>query len=93
MMSISSEIARISQNVSDSLDAVALKGVTVPSGSNSDDLPGLIAQIQQGSGSAISIVDEFDANGGIIRHINAVSLQGDTVSPETLLTGYTAHNS
>ena len=44
-MSIASEISRISQNISDSLDAVAAKGVTVPSGSNSDDLAGLIGQI------------------------------------------------
>lgn len=44
-MSIQSEITRISGNVSDSLDAVSAKGVTVPSGSNSDDLAELIAQI------------------------------------------------
>ena len=48
-MSIASEISRISGNVSDSLDAVAAKGVTVPSGSNSDDLAGLIAQISGGN--------------------------------------------
>ena len=47
-MSISSEISRISQNVTDSLAAVADKGVTVPSGSKSDDLPNLIAQIVSG---------------------------------------------
>lgn len=44
-MSISSEINRISQNVSDSLTAVASKGATVPSGANSDDLPDLIASL------------------------------------------------
>ena len=44
-MSISSEISRISQNIADSLNAVAAKGVAVPAGSTSDDLPGLIAQI------------------------------------------------
>ena len=48
-MSIASEISRISGNVSDSLDAVSAKGVTVPSGSNSDNLPTLISQIQTGS--------------------------------------------
>lgn len=41
-MSIQSEITRISGNVSNSLTAVANKGVTVPSGSNSDDLADLI---------------------------------------------------
>lgn len=44
-MSISSEITRISQNVANSLTAVASKGATVPSGSNSDDLPTLIASL------------------------------------------------
>lgn len=92
-MSIATEIARISKNVSDSLDAVANKGVLVPVGSNSDDLPELIAQITSGSGSVISIVDEQDSHGGTIRHINAVSLEGDTVSPAVLYSGYTAHNS
>lgn len=47
-MSIQSEINRISGNVSDALDAIEAKGVTIPSGSNSDDLADLIAQIQSG---------------------------------------------
>lgn len=46
-----------------------------------------------GGGSVISVVDELDANGGTIRHINAVSLEGDTVVPSVLAAGYTAHNS
>ena len=44
-MSISSEISRLSGNVSDALTAIGNKGVTVPSGSNSDDLATLIALI------------------------------------------------
>lgn len=44
-MSIQSEITRISGKRDDSFDAVESKGVTVPSGSTIDDLPGLIAQI------------------------------------------------
>lgn len=47
-MSIQSEITRISGNVSDALTAIAQKGVTVPSGSNSDDLADLISQISSG---------------------------------------------
>ena len=55
------------------------------------------ATFDNGSGpvqpsSAIAVVDEPDGNGGTIRHINGVSLQGDTVSPSVLLNGYTAHN-
>lgn len=42
--------------------------------------------------AAISIVDELDSHGGTIRHINGVSLQGDTVAADKLLSGYTAHN-
>ena len=90
-MSIATEIARISKNVSDSFDAVETKGVIVPAGSTSDDLPSLILSIP--AGSAISITDEQDSHGGTIRHINAVSLAGDTVSASVLLSGYTAHNS
>lgn len=54
-MSIQSEITRISENVSDSLDAVAEKGVTVPLGSTSDDLPDLIRSIQTGSNITITL--------------------------------------
>ena len=50
-MSISTEITRISGNVSDALTAIGNKGVTVPSDSNSDDLATLIASIQTGGGA------------------------------------------
>lgn len=49
-MSIASEITRISQNIADSLDVITNKGVVVPSGANSDNLPSLISQIQTSSG-------------------------------------------
>ena len=52
-MSISSEITRISGNVSDALTAIGAKGVTVPTGSNSDDLATLIGSIQTGGGSSV----------------------------------------
>lgn len=45
-----------------------------------------------GGGAAISIIDESDSHGGIIRHINGVSLESDTVSAAVLLSGYTAHD-
>lgn len=60
-MSIQSEITRISGNVSDALTAISSKGVTVPQGSNSDDLATLIGSIQTGgSGSASSLSDLSD---------------------------------
>ena len=75
-MSIASEIARISKNVEDSLDAVALKGVTVPTGSNSDDLPDLIAQISGGGSGGVVITDTTDSAGGTVRTITAVEISG-----------------
>lgn len=48
-MSIQSEITRLSGNVSDALDAIEAKGVTIPSGANSDDLANLIGQISTGA--------------------------------------------
>lgn len=49
-MSISSEISRISGNVSAALTAIGNKGVTIPQGSTSDDLATLIGSIQTGGG-------------------------------------------
>lgn len=92
MTNIANEISRIIDARDDSFDAVTEKGVTVPQGSTIDDLPDLIRSIQVGAGSAISVVDTLDENGGTIRTITAVSLAGDTVSPSVLLQGYTAHN-
>lgn len=45
-----------------------------------------------GAGSAITVTDTLDANGGTIRTITAVSLEGDTVTAAHLEAGYTAHN-
>ena len=44
-MSISSQITRISTNVSNALTAIASKGVTVPASAKSDQLANLIALI------------------------------------------------
>lgn len=92
-MSISSQIIRIAKNVSDSLDAVAAKGVTVPAGADSDDLPGLIAQISGGGTGAISIVDTADAAGGTVRTITAVDISDTTAIASDVASGkyfYTA---
>lgn len=43
-------------------------------------------------GSAVVVTEELDEGGGIIKHITAVDLSNDTVSPSVLLLGYTAHN-
>ena len=82
-MSIASEISRIAGNVADSLDAVAAKGVTVPAGSTSDDLPGLIAQITGGGG--MTVIETQDSHGGTIVTITGeeVTLQSKTATPTT----------
>lgn len=79
-MSIQSEITRISGNIADSLAAVAEKGVTVPVGSTSDDLAGLIAQI---SGGGVIVSETPDTHGGTVVEITAevLKLQAKTVSP------------
>lgn len=63
-MSISSEITRISGNISDALTAIGAKGVTVPADSNSDDLADLIGAIWTGGGTpsatAHTIYFEFE---------------------------------
>lgn len=79
-------------DVTDALNAIAAKGVTVPAGSDRSDLATLIGQIQQGGGSAITITDTLDAAGGTIRSISAVSLDGDTIQASKLAAGYTAHD-
>ena len=57
-----------------------------------DDFILEIDNIVTGEGAAITIWDEDDVHGGIIRHIEAVDLSGDTVTPATLQSGITAHN-
>lgn len=61
-MTIQTEIQRISGNISDALSALANKGVTVPSGSNSDDLADLIAAIEAGGGSVVKLTATASTN-------------------------------
>lgn len=83
-MSISSEISRISGNVEDAFEAIEGKGVTVPSGSTSDDLADLISQIS--GGGSIVISDTTDSAGGTIRTITATTVRMQSksnISPTT----------
>lgn len=83
-MSIQSEIDRISGNVSDALDAVAAKGVTVPSGANSDNLPDLISAIP--TPSAGSNTPQPDSGNGSAGSSNNYSRE-DHVHPVTAALG------
>lgn len=84
MTEIRTEFDRIKGNVEDSLSAVAEKGVSVPAGSNSDTLAGLIRSIEAGGGTdtsdatattndIISGKTAYGANGKITGGINLVS--------------------
>ena len=90
-MSIQSEINRISGNISDSLDAVAAKGVTVPVGSTSDDLAGLIELITGSSGENGDIYQ--DENGYLVlsdepgTNVSVTSLSVTTNGTYTAPTG------
>ncbi len=72
--------------------------ITVPDGNStathtiSVDSEGNVTGITSASGAAITIWDEADINGGIIRHIEAVDLSSDTVTAGHLEYGYTAHD-
>lgn len=55
-MSIQSEITRITSARDSSFTAVGAKGVTVPTGSTIDDLPGLINQISTGTSLYLTVV-------------------------------------
>lgn len=68
-MSISSEISRISGNVSAALTAIGNKGVTVPAGSNSDDLATLIGSIQTGGGGGMTATGTIVGNGANVLQI------------------------
>lgn len=77
---IAAEITRISGNVSDALAAIANKGVTVPSGSNSDDLATLISAIDSGEG-VVDIVTTLES-GGDWHAITGTAIEGSLTITE-----------
>lgn len=87
-MSIQSEITRITNRRDQSLAAVAAKGVTVPVDSTLDDLPGLIALIEQSSGSGgvyqdqdgyIVISEDGEGSGSAIGITDTEDSHGGTI--------------
>ena len=86
-MSIQSEITRLSGNVSDALDAIEAKGVTIPSGANSDDLADLIGQISGGGGTGTISQDQdgylvLSPDGDVPTLITKTITQNDTYDAE-----------
>lgn len=70
---IGRQIIRIRENVSDALTAIGNKGVTVPSGANSDDLATLIAQIS-GGGATYQTYYDGSVTVGSDKNISIASL-------------------
>ena len=73
-------------------NAIRAKGRTSAGLEYPTDFITAIGNLPSGEGSAIGIDDTTDSAGGTIRTLTAVSLGNDTVSPEHLESGYTAHN-
>ena len=70
-MSIQTQIDRLSANVTAALDAIASKGITVPAGSNSDNLASLIMEIGSSNivilnGAPNEVISFTGANSGSV---------------------------
>lgn len=79
-MSIKTQIDRLKSNIQNCLAAVTSKGVTVISGSTSDDLAELISQINNGAGATAAA---SDIASGKTATVNGVTVTG-TYSPPSL---------
>ena len=52
----------------------------------------IVGTYEAAPAEVVGVTDTLDEHGGTIRSITAISLAGDTVRPEVLMQGYTAHD-
>ena len=81
-MSVQDQINRIGGNITNALSAVAEKGVTVPEGSNSDNLADLISEIQtSGEGGTGGSDISLGLTGATVGQIAKITAVDDTGKP------------
>lgn len=76
-MSVQTQINRIAENIRRALSAVSSKGVSVPTGSNSDDLSDLIGGINNGAGNTATASDILS---GKTATVDGVTITGNIPS-------------
>lgn len=91
-MSIASEIVALTTDRNDIRTALVNKGVTAAANHGFDDFASDIASIV--TGGTFNVIETPDSHGGTVLEITTqdLDLSNDTVTPETLLSGYTAHD-
>lgn len=91
-MSIETQLQALLNDRDAIREALIEQGVDEAEDHGFDDFAEDIASIVGGGGAAIAVTETPDSHGGTVLEITSVDLSRDTVKPERLLYGFTAHN-